>query len=370
MINTTNEQLQKEKANLSCAKDLHRQLIGDEAWVPCEVVESTEDWDLFDPKRPDPEDGAEHSHGKKRKRDEGAQEDAPSISATMDSSGVIQTVDAQEDEVPVNIPNMDTDMVDAEPSKVPASAERTTEKAPKTMAGTDEVASGKNAETDETANAERTTQAASSDGKAKENGAEIEDASEAGEKDTGTNDRADNDEAGSDAVSESPAQPTRRITRALAQTTNNGETNNPDAAATPPLSPTSSSSSHDIHPIYLTRPLQSQSQQHPYNLPPAEYSDTLSLLTSYIQKQVAFINTLNAVLVRLLQADRLRRTVFHWCKAEGHVGELSDGEDWIDEQAWGLERGEVKKGKGDEEDIEPVDGYLGRGKGKRRRGAG
>jgi len=38
-----------------------------------------------------------------------------------------------------------------------------------------------------------------------------------------------------------------------------------------------------------------------------------------------------------------------WCKAEGHVGEMSDGEDWYDREEWGLEQ-DLVKGREEEDD--------------------
>ncbi|KAF2094765.1 hypothetical protein NA57DRAFT_45984 [Rhizodiscina lignyota] len=51
----------------------------------------------------------------------------------------------------------------------------------------------------------------------------------------------------------------------------------------------------------------------------------------------------------LLLANRKRKNVLKWAKAEGHVGEMSDGEDWYDIEEWGLE---VPLKKGEEEQEE------------------
>ena len=57
----------------------------------------------------------------------------------------------------------------------------------------------------------------------------------------------------------------------------------------------------------------------------------------------------------------MRKEVMKWCKAEGHVGEMSDGEDWYDREEWGLEE-DLRKGQAEEEDEEER-----RGKKTRRR---
>jgi hypothetical protein len=45
----------------------------------------------------------------------------------------------------------------------------------------------------------------------------------------------------------------------------------------------------------------------------------------------------------------MRKNVLKWAKAEGHVGEMSDGEDWYDKEEWGLDD-DLKKGQDEEED--------------------
>lgn len=62
----------------------------------------------------------------------------------------------------------------------------------------------------------------------------------------------------------------------------------------------------------------------------------------------------------------MQEDVFEWCKAEGHVGELSDGEDWYDPEKWGLAEGEELKKGVDEDEIETVE--ESRATGKRGRG--
>lgn len=68
----------------------------------------------------------------------------------------------------------------------------------------------------------------------------------------------------------------------------------------------------------------------------------------------------------LLRACRMKEDVLEWCKAEGHVGEMSDGEDWYDHEKWGLAEGEDLKKGADEDEIEAVD--ESRATGKRGRG--
>jgi hypothetical protein len=86
----------------------------------------------------------------------------------------------------------------------------------------------------------------------------------------------------------------------------------------------------------------------------------------YIQKQEETVRGHEASLAMLTRAKRMRDQVFAWSKTEGHVGEWSDGEDWIDAEAWGLTPEELKKGK-DEEELEGQEETGRKGKSRRRR---
>jgi hypothetical protein len=168
-----------------------------------------------------------------------------------------------------------------------------------------------------------------------------------------------------------PPLPTRRITRALAaNNTSNPHSTNP----TPPLSPTAtlsssstSSSLLQIDPLFLLPPSvhPSNAASSLYGLPGEEAAETRRLLTTYIQKQEESVRGYEAVLAKLLKAQRLRDEVLEMCKAEGHVGEMSDGEDWIDYEKWGLQPGELRKGRDEDEDAVEENTIGGR-KGKRR----
>jgi hypothetical protein len=92
-----------------------------------------------------------------------------------------------------------------------------------------------------------------------------------------------------------------------------------------------------------------------FGLPPAEAEETRRLLWSYIQKQEETVRGFEHMLDSLLRAFRMKSDVLEWCKAEGHVGEMSDGEDWYDREKWGLaENEDLKKGT-DEDEVETVD---------------
>lgn len=132
-------------------------------------------------------------------------------------------------------------------------------------------------------------------------------------------------------------------------------TRNQARAAEPPSPPLSQSSPSSpplspIHPFFLV-PLSA----HPDNsigLPHDQADETRRLLIAYVQRQEDVVRGVNALYTGLLKAKKIKEEVAEWCNAEGHVGELSDGEDWVDEEYWGLMEGELKKGEEVEEEEE------------------
>ncbi|KAM0331548.1 hypothetical protein ACHAQA_003226 [Verticillium albo-atrum] len=104
-----------------------------------------------------------------------------------------------------------------------------------------------------------------------------------------------------------------------------------------------------IHPLY----------QPPANAEPDrgglsvdEANDMRQLVALYVQKQEEVCRGAEKLHEGLLKADRLRRTVLQWSKAEAHCGpnrDLSDGEDWYDKEEWGLLE-DLKKGQDEEEE--------------------
>lgn len=102
-----------------------------------------------------------------------------------------------------------------------------------------------------------------------------------------------------------------------------------------------------IHPIFLA-----PKPAHPdrdLGLPEQEAEDVRRLLQLYVQKQEEVCRGTEKLYHGLLKADRMRKTVLEWSKAEAHVGEMSDGEDWYDKEEWGLIE-DLKKGQDEEEE--------------------
>ena len=147
---------------------------------------------------------------------------------------------------------------------------------------------------------------------------------------------------------ESQPAPRRMRTRAQAQAASDNSasshTRTPSPASwVPPV----------IHPLYLMP--ESARLDRDLGLPPNEAEDTRRLLVAFVQKQEEVVRGAEKLYEGLLRADRMRQTVFKWCKAEGHIGEMSDGEDWYDKEEWGLEE-DLKKGHDDEEEDTTTQG--------------
>lgn len=149
----------------------------------------------------------------------------------------------------------------------------------------------------------------------------------------------------------SPEPPRRMTTRAQANAANpqEGETGN---LSSPPSSDTLSSLPLP-HPLYLVP--DSIRPDPNLGLSPIEAEDTRRLLWSYVQKQEETVRGFEHMLECLLRACRMKDDVLESCKAEGHVGEMSDGEDWYDHEKWGLAEGEDLKKGADEDEVEMVE---------------
>lgn len=138
--------------------------------------------------------------------------------------------------------------------------------------------------------------------------------------------------------------PHRMTTRAQAQAVSDNVT--PPHTRSPSLAP---SMPPYIHPLYLVP--SSARPDRDFGLPPAEAEETRRVLMSYAQKQEEVCRGAERLYEGLLKADRMRKTVLKWCKAEGHVGDASDGEDWYDKEEWELEEDLKKGGEDDDEDA-------------------
>jgi hypothetical protein len=147
-----------------------------------------------------------------------------------------------------------------------------------------------------------------------------------------------------DDISDTASQLTahRMTTRARAQ-----------AASTPSPPPSPSSNINPIHPIFT---FSTNSLPHrDFGLPAAEAEDTRMLLMAFVSKQEEISKAATELYMGMMQGERMRQDVFNWSKAEAHVGEMSDGEDWYDREEWSLEQ-DLAKGKDEDEDETTVTG--------------
>jgi hypothetical protein len=105
-----------------------------------------------------------------------------------------------------------------------------------------------------------------------------------------------------------------------------------------------------IHPLFFPPP--NARPDRDLALPEQEAEDIRRLLALYIQKQEEVCRGSTKLYEGLLKADRLRKSVLKWSKAEAHCGlnqDMSDGEDWYDKEEWGLAE-DLKKGQDEEEE--------------------
>ncbi|KAF8867254.1 hypothetical protein BDZ45DRAFT_734520 [Acephala macrosclerotiorum] len=146
-------------------------------------------------------------------------------------------------------------------------------------------------------------------------------------------------EAGLDDQDDIPV--TRMRTRAQAQAASDNTAASATRSITPELC------DDEINPYFLAPP-----GSHPdrnQGLPQHEADETRRLLQLYIQKQEEVCRGAEKVYEGLLKADRQRKEVMKWAKAEAHIRDMSDGEDWYDKEEWGLDE-DLKKGQDEEEE--------------------
>lgn len=97
-----------------------------------------------------------------------------------------------------------------------------------------------------------------------------------------------------------------------------------------------------VHPFFLAPP---ETMPFPTQGLPEQLSNDVRLaLSAYVQRQEEVVRQCNTLLDGLRKAQRMKKTVWSWCRNEGHLGEMSDGEDWVDMDEWGLEE-PLKKGE-------------------------
>ncbi|KAK7511346.1 RXT2-like protein [Phyllosticta citriasiana] len=140
----------------------------------------------------------------------------------------------------------------------------------------------------------------------------------------------------------------RMTTRAQAH-----HANSTSSAPNSPRLDSPASSTPFIHPLFQF-PFENLVDRD-MGVPGSEAEETRNWLLMYIQKQEEVVRQTRGLYMGLMEADRKRRLVLKWTRAEGHVGEMSDGEDWVDKEEWGLTE-DLVKGKEEEEEEGVVQG--------------
>ena len=105
-----------------------------------------------------------------------------------------------------------------------------------------------------------------------------------------------------------------------------------------------------VHPMFIA-PVGAKPDRD-IGLPEPEAEDIRRLLALYVQKQEEVARGAKRLYLGLLKAEKLRKDVLHWSKAEAHSGpnrDMSDGEDWFDKEEWGVTE-DLKKGQDEEEE--------------------
>ncbi|KAE8379447.1 RXT2-like protein [Aspergillus bertholletiae] len=375
MTKAIESKLRQERALLWRARNLHRLFLGDSSWMPCGTVETPGDRWIFEPRLV--------ATGHKSPIGPNGQDGFPGLSATAGMAG-------QNHEALLGVPDIRTSR-DAQTAECKDNQSSHTEKQDIEMAGvhnqemesvsptndneqtrepkSEEVetpvgnlpqhldavqANGSNAKN---SHSERglasDTDELRGDGKGIVSG-RTDTANENIDTSYGGSGNVHGDETNKDDEMQdgvSPEPPRRMTTRAQA----NAE--NPQGDESDHLSPCPSSDTLGSlpmpHPLFLVP--DSIRPDPNLGLPPLEAEDTRRLLWSYVQKQEETVRGFEHMLECLLRACRMKDNVLEWCKAEGHVGEMSDGEDWYDRERWGLAEGEDLKKGADEDEIEMVE---------------
>ncbi|KAJ5714293.1 uncharacterized protein N7483_011474 [Penicillium malachiteum] len=355
MTKAVEEKLRQERALLWRARNLHRQFLGDGGWMPCGDVESLDDRFIFEPKM------AHHSHNRSGDPQEpnhtstsgsgylnGVQDASPTTSTREPHSrqnGTESEIQAMENDV--EMAEASTDSREREIANAEPGALNTALKSEDMDAAVNDLPPHPKGADDSQNQGSDYFQSNSND-----RHEDMDTTGDGDRHDVNADPNNQHDEAEYDADMQdgsSPEPPRRMTTRAQANATNPQDDENGS-----PMSPADTAGSLPApHPLFLipdnVRPDAN------FGLPATEAEETRRLLWSYIQKQEETVRGFEHMLDSLLRACHMKADVLEWCKAEGHVGEMSDGEDWYDREKWGLAEGEDLKKGTDEDEVETVD---------------
>lgn len=373
MTKAIEAKLRQERALLWRARNLHRQFLGDSTWIPCGSVETAADKWIFEPRIP----GTSRNSSMNRYDPSGMA--TPLNTTCIDRNGNGESSSAANS---VKGPQMaqeeqgrqaaggDTEMEDAQKNEAGVMGDGDGQTKDTKIEDADATVGDLPAHTDKDSgtqanghNEEDSSQGQPADTVSKTPFERVEDREkEATQADHERGSETQEDTEMQDASS--PEPPRRMATRARTNATN-PQTEGEIATHSPSPSSDALGAILTPHPLFLVP--EAVRADANFGLPPNEAEETRRLLWSYVQKQEETVRGFEHMLESLLRACRMKDDVFEWCKAEGHLGEMSDGEDWYDREKWGLAEGEELKKGADEDEIEAVDDTRATGKRGRRR---
>ncbi|CZR61125.1 uncharacterized protein PAC_11021 [Phialocephala subalpina] len=332
------DMVKKEKASLWRIKHLLTRLSGDNTWIPCESVVTENDIEMFVDER-DP------THNILRRARDEADHGSTGTMASDDafSAPKLLTMEAHyvgsfaEGSKPANGKQVADDDIQMTPTVEQTDLEHGHPLPNGNMGLSSTVKS------DQLAAPERNV--AGEDSSAGKDLAQGEPSSKtSGDAIENQADNVDVDlietETGLDDQDDIPV--TRMRTRAQAQ----AASDNTAASATRSITP-EAGDDMEVSAYFLAPPVSHPDRNQ--GLPQHEADETRRLLQLYIQKQEEVCRGAEKVYEGLLRADRQRKEVMKWAKAEAHIRDMSDGEDWYDKDEWGLDE-DLKKGQDEEEE--------------------
>jgi hypothetical protein len=336
------ELVRKEQISLWNAKNIMLKLRGDMPWVPCGVMETQYDRYIKGDQQVNGAEASTSVNGTTIRKGESGQGSPldPSISQAdaerpaRNEAGAASESTRNADAAT----SVDVDMIDTAPETSQLAQEN----------GTDQKVEGSNSLQTNGDKLGSPEAGINGDGPST-NGPRQQDGAAVAEGEPNGDAASPRTNASSDASSQPIAH--RMTTRARAQ----------EEAAAPSDDPTSPPPT-TIHPFFnFPQPVLLDPD---FGLPPSEAEETRTLLLAFIQKHEEIVRNSTDLYQEMLKADKMRKDVYKWCKADAHVGEMSDGEDWYDQSEWGLDAPLIK---GRDEEEEAQTGDVGK-KTRQRRG--
>ncbi|KAH7157601.1 RXT2-like protein [Dactylonectria estremocensis] len=331
LVDQSCDNMRKENHSLWQVRHLLTALCGDFTWIPCEAMVKPSDIELFTD-----DHVARHLLSLSKPHVGGSQMDLPSMGINGSAHGLngietggIQSHAVVEGQLPHKIVTEDIDVSMADTNAAGQAGSRPDQDRHKT------IPNGEANGTDSTP----TMKQEEGDARAEPRAIEKNKSSE-------HVDDAVNPKSGGDKAPETPSL-ARTAEGEAADAHNSNDLSNGVQGVSIPLE---GLEQLFVHPMFIA-PVGTKPDRD-VGLPEQEAEDIRRLLALYVQKQEEVCRGAKKLFLGLLRADKLRKDVLHWSKAEAHSGpnrDMSDGEDWYDKEEWGLTE-DLKKGQDEEEE--------------------